>query len=166
MNRFKYEAFLLEFACLNEVLSNWVFIPPGSIDDIVVRRISPELLACDHSSFEWYALDEDGFVLMYMGPGYIRYNEFILSPDDQRAVTTEMPLSYKVGEALAEHPRPNDVTFLVRIGGHTDPEARMIVIYKPPKGFTIQGWITEQVQQQRLVIQNEIATTHAESEAT
>ena len=156
MNKFRFEAFVHEFSCLREVLSDWAFIRPEDLRGIDVRRISRELLDCDHGDYDWFACDDEGFVLMQLSPLRIKYSEHVLLPDSKSCTEVEMEHNYTIGDAFSYFPCPIKIAFLVRLWGKGSVEAEKIVVYKRPKGFTIQGWLQEQAQRHQKILQREL----------
>lgn len=163
MNKFRFDAFLREFHCLHEILSDWAFIRAEDLNGIEVRRISRELLECAHGGHEWFACDDDGFVLMHLGSLHVRYSEHLLFPDDDRCEEVELSHDYTIGEALSYFPCPGKIAFLVRLWGTGSIYSEKIVVYKRPKGFTLLGWNLEQAQRHHAEVKREIAEFDAQS---
>ena len=167
MNQFKFEAFLREFSFLYDILCRRNWIPPERIEDIVVKRISPELLGCKREvEATGYALDADGSVVMYMGPCSVshRKGKTFHNKGEKGVVKEEMPYPYKytIGEALQRLTQPNVVSYIVWFSQRFNGVTR-ITVYKPPKRFTVMEWIEEQIRRANEQISATVAEIDAEA---
>lgn len=172
MDRFQIEAVLREFPFLGPLVKS------ESVEEIKVSRISPELLdftpkhrgatgICvniDEREMV-YLLDAQGaFVLEVKSEVNIRHNEA-----NDRNEPLESREGETVGEALLRIEDPDTVVWAIKIHkGHHIEEHRSVggytvTVYKAPRGFTLKGWIEEQLQRARAGVKATIAEIDAEA---
>lgn len=170
MDRFRVEAFIREFPFLEGLAEK------DRIEDIRVSRISPDFLKRKpreeyasgsrvdiHDIEKVYLLDEDGAVLTEV--------KGVVDAVDHRGEDT-FEEGETVGEALARLDDPNAVAYALNV--HTGYEVvnhhsiggYEVIIYKPPKGFTLRGWWEEQIRRAAVKVASEIAEIDAEGGAS
>ena len=171
MNRFKVNAFFNEFPFLNALVEGG----PREVDEVKVARIDRHLLelvpkyegstgslvGIDDSE-RIFLLDSNGEVLAEPRQATdITHNEAHRDDEEEEGET--------VGEALLCLEDPNTVAYAVSI--HTGYDIRdhysvggcSVVVYKPPKGFTLQEWIEEQKRRAKEMLDAQIAEIDAEA---
>jgi hypothetical protein len=145
------EAVYREFQFLNDIF------PLARAASARVSRLSEELLeeTVGWSGIDidddrntdpnwWFLLDRNGKIITQVGRKKVRINLFFFRP----AFYTFN--AEKIGTALHRAGRA-DVRFLLHISPPKSNYSEIsgeksIVLYKPPKGFTIQGWYSELVR--------------------
>lgn len=170
MNRFKINAFFKEFPFLASLVGDvsWV-------EEVRVSRI-------DHNFLEYvpkyegatgslvgiedseriYLLSKEGKILAEPRQSLdISHNEAHTDDEEEEGET--------VGEALAYLEDPNAVTYAVsihtgyRIRDHHSVGGFSVVVYKPPKRFTLKEWVEEQERRAKEILDAEIAEINAEA---
>jgi hypothetical protein len=176
MDRFKIEAFLNEFWWLNCSEGDYQpLVEADSVEKVAVSRINEDFLSrtpkydggtgnlVDIADSERILLcDRHGFLVGEVAQGgYCRHNE---AHQDDECWEGET-----VGEALSRLKDSDEVFFAVLI--HTGYEIRnhhsvggyRVVVYKPPKGFSLKGWVDEKRRQAAQMLQSELAEIDAEA---
>lgn len=142
MNRSKVAAFFQEFPFLGRLLDE------NGVKSVYVRRVDRDLMA--KTSQCWVAS-----VLS------VRWDVYLLLDKEGGVLTTARmrwrnPFGVRetVGDAIArlgnQAGRVSFVLSLFPAGNNKE-----IVLYKPPKGFTIQGWLEEEIRREQAVIRAE-----------
>ena len=186
MNRFQVEAFFREFPFLSK------YVSAEDVRDPKVSRINPDLFEkhCRSRFFGesvfkkiWtssiYLLDKSGEKLLTVGCDFRWVEEtpipilaapwtwpFLFMPHQPghaeiyRLDNFDNPET--VGEAVARFAKPEDIYYALEILPWED--GRQIVLYKPPKGFTLMSWLQEEHRRASQEVQAQIATIDAEAE--
>lgn len=140
-SRFKVQAFFEEFPFLMALAR------PSYVSAVSVARVGVDFLVRDLQEREAvHFLNESGEVLVSVDP-------------EEYAET--------IGEALLRaEPAIENIRFAVLIEGKEDHQwdRLTITIYKPPKGFTLKGWVEEQKRRASAQIQAMVAKIDAEGE--
>lgn len=149
------------------------WLNPREVEGVSVARISEELLAKKATRYsvdgECVAIDErrqifllnqDGIVITAVEEEW-EASSMACHVDDTR---TE---GETIGESLLWID-PNDVSYIVSvesgytIQNHFSQKGCRVTVYKPPKGFTLKGWVDEQLRCADEILQAMIAEIDAE----
>lgn len=155
MNRAKVVAFFREFPFLENLLNR------NRIDSIHVFRVDRDLMTktpwCMHIHpfghvwSTYILLDKNGAKLTTVG----------IRPTERkwwRPSTWPGRKHFKetVGEAIARlGNRARQAFFIVYFNPMFENGPGDLILYKPPKGFTIQGWLEEEIRREQAAIQAE-----------
>lgn len=178
-SQFKIRAFFRQFPFLSAIEfggSNHRRIDIGRVEEVHVNRIDKDFLgvvpqydgatgSCVDidDSERILLLDQDGNVLVEARQqDHIHHNE--------AHTDNEYRAGESVGEALLRIDNPDAVMFAVRI--HTGYEIRdhysvggySVTLYKAPKGFSLGGWVEEQLRRASEQILATVAEIDAEGE--
>ncbi len=146
MNAFKIRALFAEFAFLvrlNMKRRGWYegqycdhYLHPSNVTNLRVARVSKDLLGEmsfqyyddnrePSSSIRYFLIDENGNLIFEVDAYFIR---------DGRRIS--------IGEELLSLPNPDTVKFIVSVHElYDDENMSSVVVYKPPKGFTLTQWV-------------------------
>jgi len=158
MNKFKVRAFFEEFEFLQKIAeaegAEEVYVK--RIDENFLKRVpiysgATGSLVDITDSEKIFLLDKDGNVLTEVKPSVdIRHNEAHWDDESWDGET--------VGEAIGDLDNPNEVLCAIlihrgfKIRDHHSIGGYSLTVYKPPKSFTLLGWIKEQERREKQLL--------------
>jgi hypothetical protein len=170
MNRFKINAFFKEFPFLTTLVED-----ANGVEEVKVARIDrdflgkvPQYRGATGSlvgigdSERIFLLNEKGEVLAEPRQALdITHNEAYEDDEKEEGET--------VGETLTSLEDPNTIAYAVciyvgyRIRNHHSVGGYSVVVYKPPKGFTLKEWVEDQESRAKAMLDAQLAEIDAEA---
>lgn len=170
MNRFKINGFFREFPFLATLVED-----TSEVEEVRVARIDRDFLGKVpqyrgatgslvgiEDSERIFLLNQNGEVLAEPRQALsITHTEAYRDDEEEEGET--------VGEALAYLEDPDTVAYAVcihtgyRIRDHHSVGGYSVVVYKPPKGFTLKGWVEEQERRAKEILDAQLAEIDAEA---
>lgn len=173
MSRYKIEAFFREFPFL--IAGDQPLVDQGRVEEVAVKRIDRNFLETTpyrkRIEMSLVKIDESQRVLLLDRDGVLA--EVRQSRYDRSTIgrhREESKIGETVGDALARIPNADAIAYAVvittghRIEHNESRGGYSVLVYKPPRGFTLAGWVGEQHKRAEELIKAEIAEIDAEAE--
>ncbi len=163
MSRSKIAAFFREFPRLE------VFVNENDVHSVRVSRVDRDLMAkvpedepvnClfqDHVLGQYTILDKNCGRMTSVGIRLVE-NKWWWGGFLRKKIFRSKHFEETVGDAIA---RLGDRVEMACFVLHCSPTDRALTLYKSPKGFSIKGWLEEEIRQEQAKIQDEVQAIDA-----
>lgn len=154
--------------------SHPTYIELDKVEEAFVKRVSPEFLGTRpvysgatgasvgiEDSTRIFFLDQDGNMLLEV-------EQSVSVTHNEAHTDNEHKDNETIGEAILRLEDPSKMVYAVQL--ETGYEVRdyhsvggyRVTVYQPPKGFTLKGWVEEQMMRAKAIVEATVAEIDAE----
>ncbi|MCH7828434.1 hypothetical protein IH982_01015 [Patescibacteria group bacterium] len=180
-NRFKVQAFFAEFPFLERLFQERLVVAMGydnaEVEEVYVKRVDTNfldkiplyegatgsLVGIEDAESIFLLNSQGDFLDVVHSAKSIVHNEAYLDNEEEEGES--------VGETLTHFRDPDVVAYAVcihvgfKVRDHRSVGGYSVTLYKPPKGFSLRGWVEEQQRRAEQMLAAEVAEIDAEATA-